>query len=84
MIKFSEGQYYYNDIRVRSANTAMDTNGNKHWKLFLENGEHAYAYGGEAAILQSTFSAKHCKSMEALYRSKEAIWELTLRSLSRM
>ena len=39
MIKFSEGQYYYNDIRVRSANTAMDINGNKHWKLFLENGD---------------------------------------------
>ena len=41
MIKFSEGQYYYNDIRVRSANTAMD------------------------------ISAKHCKNMNTLYRSKE-------------
>ena len=71
MIKYNAGQYYYNDIRVRSANTAWDINGNKHWKLFLENGGHVYAYGGEAAIFPQSFSAKHCKSMEALYRSKE-------------
>ena len=71
MIKFSEGQYFYNDIRVRSANTAMDINGNKHWKLFLENGAHVYEYGGETAIFPQSFSEKHCKNMNALYRSKE-------------
>ena len=71
MIRYSEGQYYYNDIRIRSANTAMDINGNKHWKLFLENGEHVYASDGEETILQGTFGVKHCKSMKALKRSKE-------------
>ena len=69
-IKRINGKYCINNKIITSANTAMDKNGNKRWKLFLENGSYVYAYGAAAAILPPQFRAKHCKNMSALYKSK--------------
>ena len=69
-VKYINGKYYINNKIITSANTAMDKNGNKHWKLFLEDGSYVYAYGDETAILPPQFRAKHCRNMAALYKSK--------------
>ena len=51
-VKRINSKYCIDNKVIISANTAMDKNGNKHWKLFLKNGIYSNLELKQVSILK--------------------------------